>query len=438
MMSVATEVTSALLERSRTPVLGDSVLNVAVISVVNVCPAVAIGGIVSVVTEVTSTRLERGRLPALVSRELDMVAVSVVKGCTPDVTGAMIGVTRAATSILLDGGRSLASVGSELDVIIVSATDICITDVVGDTISVPTEVTSTLLGRGRTPGSMGSELAMITAILLELVARVIATSLVLIKLVETPTPDARAIDVVVTSGVISDVKFATLPSRLEEVIRFKVEVLTACIDVDTVIGSWIGRPGISELGISNREELEEPETSVGISIVGVADEVMLGTVVGPWITGIIVELGISSRRELEEPETVGTGNIAEVETVGVKMSRKLVPVPWRMLELILEEEPLLVHDIVSPGIVKLRRSKDRGELVASGRAIVDGVKSMDAVMSGMVDEVERIDERMSGTGSSCSEVNNCIDRLPVLGLVNDEPNPVGSLYTCEPDTIYNR
>jgi len=136
----------------------------------------------------------------------------------------------------------------------------------------------------------------------------------------------------------------------------------------------------------------------------------------------------------------------EVETVDVTMSRTLVPAPWRMLELILEEELLLVQDKDSPGIVKLRGPKDTGELVTSGKAIVDEVGRLEIVTSGIVDEVGKVDERMSeiesscleGMVSSCFEVNNCINTLPVLGLVNDEPDPVGSLYTCEPDTIYNR
>lgn len=129
--------------------------------------------------------------------------------------------------------------------------------------------------------------------------------------------------------------------------------------------------------------------------------------------------------------------VGEGESVDVKMSVTLVPVSTRMLELVIKGEPLLVQDKDSPGMVKLRGSKDRNVFIASGKATVDEVARTDAVTSAIVDGVERMNETMSGTESSCLEVDNCINTLPVLGLVNDEPNPVGSLYTCEPDTIYN-
>jgi len=49
---MTSEVTSALLEKGRTPASVDSVLDIVVIPVVNVCPAVAMGGIVSAAIEV--------------------------------------------------------------------------------------------------------------------------------------------------------------------------------------------------------------------------------------------------------------------------------------------------------------------------------------------------------------------------------------------------
>jgi len=173
------------------------------------------------------------------------------------------------TPTLLDRGRMAvpvgSSVGRELDVIARLLLKLVLR---GTAVAV---VTSPLLERDR---SVGSELDVITAIIVEGVVNGIAILFVPIWLVETSVIEARAIDVVVLSGMTSCTELVEPSGRTEESIWSKDEVLGAWVDVITATGSWIGRLEVSEMGTSNRIELEELEEKVEIGIAdGVYNEV---------------------------------------------------------------------------------------------------------------------------------------------------------------------